>query len=119
MAVATMGLNTNATRVIVFCIAAFFAGVSGVLYGATVHFAESTDTHFMSFYSLTLLALPALSPFAEPWYAIFGLIAAVIPGYLTGADVTYWLNAFFGVSAISVAMQGGHLGMPTRWLGLC
>ena len=113
LAVATMGLSTNATRVIVFCISAFFAGVSGVLYGATIHFAESTDTHFMSFYSLTLLALLALSPLAEPWYAIFGLIAAVIPGYLTGADVTYWLNALFGVSAISVAMRGGHPGMPT------
>jgi ABC-type branched-subunit amino acid transport system ATPase component len=110
-----MGLSTNTTRVIVFCISAFFAGVSGVLYAASIHFAVSSDVHFMSFYSLTLLALLALAPFAEPWYAIFGLIAAVIPGYITSADVTYWLNAFFGFSAIAVALQGGHAGMPMKW----
>ncbi len=115
VSLATMGLSTNTTRMIVFCTSAFFAGLSGVLYAATIHFAASTDTHFMSFYSLTVLAILALSPFAEPWYAIFGLIAAVIPAYLTGANVTYWLNAFFGLAAISVAMQGGHPGMPVKW----
>ena len=66
----------------------------------------------MSFYSLTLLALLALSPFAEPWYALFGLIAAVIPGYLTGANVTYWLDALFGVSAIVGGPAGRPPGMP-------
>ncbi|HEX4661876.1 MAG TPA: branched-chain amino acid ABC transporter permease/ATP-binding protein [Streptosporangiaceae bacterium] len=114
LAVATMGLSTNTTRVIVFCISAFFAAVSGVLYAASIHFAVSSDTHFQSLYSLTLLALLALAPFAEPWYAIFGLVAAVIPAYLTSATVSSWLNAFFGVSAISVALQGGHAGMPAR-----
>jgi ABC-type branched-subunit amino acid transport system ATPase component/branched-subunit amino acid ABC-type transport system permease component len=114
LAVATMGLSTNTTRVIVFCISAFFAAVSGVLYAASIHFAVSSDTHFQSLYSLTLLALLALAPFAEPWYAIFGLIAAVIPGYLTSASVSSWLNAFFGVSAIGVALQGRHAGMPER-----
>jgi len=114
VAVATMGLSTNTTRVIVFCIAAFFAAISGILYAASIHFAVSGDVHFQSFYSLTLLALLALAPFAEPWYAIFALIAAVIPGYLTSADVSSWLNALFGVSAIFVALRGGHAGMPAR-----
>ena len=115
IAVATLGLSTNTTRVIVFCISAFFAAVSGVLYSGSIHFAISSDSHFASLYSLTLLALLALSPFAEPWYAIFGLIAAVIPAYLTSPSVSYWLNAFFGVSAVAVALQGGHAAMPARW----
>ena len=115
VAVATMGLSTNTTRVIVFCISAFFAGISGVLYGGSIHFAESGDVHYASFYSLTLLALLALSPFAEPWYALFGLVAAVIPAYLTSPNVSYWLNVFFGVSAVAVALQGGPAGMPVRW----
>src|SRR5208282_1229515 len=91
-----------------------FAAISGILYAASIHFAVSGDVHFQSFYSLTLLALLALAPFAEPWYAIFALIAAVIPGYLTSADVSSWLNALFGVSAIFVALRGGHAGMPAR-----
>ena len=115
LAVATMGLSTNTTRVIVFCIAAFFAAVSGVLYAASIHFAVSSDIHFDPFYSLTLLAVLALAPFAEPWYAIFALIAAVIPGYLTGANVVWWLNVLFGVSAVAVALRGGHAGMPARF----
>jgi ABC-type branched-subunit amino acid transport system ATPase component/branched-subunit amino acid ABC-type transport system permease component len=114
LAVATMGLSTNTTRVIVFCISAFFAAVSGVLYAASIHFAVSSDIHFDPFYSLTLLAVLALAPFAEPWYAIFALVAAVIPGYLTGANVTWWLNVLFGVSAIAVALRGSHAGMPAR-----
>jgi ABC-type branched-subunit amino acid transport system ATPase component/branched-subunit amino acid ABC-type transport system permease component len=114
LAVATMGLSTNTTRVIVFCISAFFAAISGVLYSASIHFAVSSDIHFNPFYSLTLLAVLALAPFAEPWYAIFGLIAAVIPGYLTSTNVTWWLNVIFGVSAVAVALRGGHAGMPVR-----
>jgi len=114
LAVATMGLSTNTTRVIVFCISAFFAAISGVLYAASIHFAVSSDIHFDPFYSLTLLAVLALAPFAEPWYAIFGLIAAVIPGYLTSTNVTWWLNVIFGVSAVAVALQCGPAGMPVR-----
>jgi ABC-type branched-subunit amino acid transport system ATPase component/branched-subunit amino acid ABC-type transport system permease component len=114
LAVATMGLSTNTTRVIVFCISAFFAAISGVLYSASIHFAVSSDIHFDPFYSLTLLAILALAPFAEPWYAVFGLIAAVIPGYLTSPNVTWWLNVIFGVSAVAVALRGGHAGMPAR-----
>lgn len=115
VAVATMGLSTNTTRVIVFCISAFFAAVSGIVYSASIHFAISGDQHFTSLYSLTLLALLALSPLAEPWYAIFGLIAAVIPAYLTSTNVSNWLNALFGVAALGVALQGGHAVMPAGW----
>jgi ABC-type branched-subunit amino acid transport system ATPase component/branched-subunit amino acid ABC-type transport system permease component len=114
LAVATMGLSTNTTRVIVFCVSAFFAAVSGILYAASINFAVSSDVHFDPFYSLTLLAMLALAPFAEPWYALFALIAAVIPGYLANASVTWWLNVIFGVSAITVALQGGPAGTPAR-----
>jgi ABC-type branched-subunit amino acid transport system ATPase component/branched-subunit amino acid ABC-type transport system permease component len=115
VAIATLGLSTNTTRVIVFCVSSFFAAMAGVLYGSSVHFAATADTHYTSFYSLILLALLALAPFAEPWYAVFGLIAAVIPAYLTGPNVPYWLNVIFGVSAVSVALRGGHPPMPERF----
>ena len=86
VAVATMGLSTNVTRVIVFCISAFFAGIGGILYGGVGPFRDHRATPTSpSFYSLVLLAVLALAPFAEPWYAIVIGIASVIPAYLTGA----------------------------------
>jgi ABC-type branched-subunit amino acid transport system ATPase component/branched-subunit amino acid ABC-type transport system permease component len=106
VAMATLGLSTNVTRVIVFCLSAFLAGISGILYGSSVHFAVTSDSNFTSFYSLVLLAVLALAPFGEPWFAIVIGVTAVIPGYLTGAHVRDWLNVIFGFFAIQVAMQG-------------
>ena len=114
VAVSTLGLSTNVTRVIVFCIAAFFAAVAGILYGGLVNFATASDRYYQSFTSLILLAVLALAPFREPWYAVFAGLTAVIPGYLTGADTTYWLNVIFGLFAILVALQGGPAGMPLK-----
>ncbi|HZP31511.1 MAG TPA: branched-chain amino acid ABC transporter permease/ATP-binding protein [Acidimicrobiia bacterium] len=114
VAVSTMGLSTNVTRVLVFCISAFFAAVAGILYGGAVHFATTADTHYQSFQSLVLLAVLALSPFAEPWYAVFAGATAVIPGYLTGETTPYWLNFLFGLSAVLVSLQGGTPSMPAR-----
>jgi ABC-type branched-subunit amino acid transport system ATPase component/branched-subunit amino acid ABC-type transport system permease component len=114
VAVATMGLSTNTTRVIVFCISAFFASVGGVLYGGAVHFSSTADAHYQSFYSLVLLAVLALAPFAEPWYAVFAGLTAVIPAYVTVDNTPYWLNFVFGFFAVNVALQGGHPSMPAK-----
>ena len=114
VAVSTLGLSTNMTRVIVFCIAAFFAAVAGILYGGLVNFATSSDRYFQSFTSIILLAILALAPFREPWYAVFAGLTAVIPGYITSADTSYWLNVIFGLFAILVALQGGPAGMPVK-----
>ena len=114
VAVATMGLSTNVTRVIVFCISAFFAGIGGILYGSSVHFATSGDTNYTAFYSLVLLAILALAPFGEPWYAIVIGITSVIPAYITGAHTRDWLDVIFGFFAVQVSMQGGQPEMPER-----
>ena len=106
VAVTTMGLSIRTTRVMVFCLSAFFAGVGGILYGGSVNFASTSDTHYSSFQSLVLLAVLALAPFAEPWYAIFMGVAAVIPAYWTSANAPYWLNVIFGVFALQVAING-------------
>jgi len=111
-AVATLGLGVNMTRVIVFCIAAFLAGLGGILHGSAVQFAVATDVTYTAFSSLVLLALLAISPFREPWFAIFGGVTAVIPGYLDQANTPYWMNVIFGISAIGIALQGGPVGMP-------
>jgi ABC-type branched-subunit amino acid transport system ATPase component len=112
VAVATMGLSTSTTRVLVFCISAFLAGVGGILYGGALHFASTTDTHYSSFQSVVLLAVLALAPFAEPWYAVVMGVASVVPAYWTSANAPYWLNAIFGFFAIQVSLQGRQPEMP-------
>jgi ABC-type branched-subunit amino acid transport system ATPase component/branched-subunit amino acid ABC-type transport system permease component len=115
VAVGTLGLTANMTRVIVFCIAAFLAGIGGIVHGSAIHFAIANDPLYTTFQSLILLALLAISPFREPWFALIGGFgAAVIPGYLTQANTTYWMNVVFGVSAILIAIQGGPIGMHPK-----
>jgi ABC-type branched-subunit amino acid transport system ATPase component len=96
----------NTTRVLVFCISAFLAAISGGLYGASVHTVISTQ--FSSFSSLTLLTLLVIVLFGEPWYALLaGASLTVIPSYISGAHVTDWMQVLFGLSAVSVALQNG------------
>ena len=113
-ALSTSGLSVNVTRVLVFTISGFLAAISGVLYGSGVLTASTVDVKFQSFSSLVLICLLAIAPFREPWYALFGIVAAVIPGYITGDTTIYWMNALFGLSAIAVAAQGGTPPMPAR-----
>jgi ABC-type branched-subunit amino acid transport system ATPase component/branched-subunit amino acid ABC-type transport system permease component len=112
LAMGTAGLSLNVIRTIVFCISGYFAGIAGILYGATVHFASFGNSQYASFESLILVALLALSPFREPWYAVFAVIATVIPGYWSGTNTTYWLTVAFGVFAVMTALQGSPLPMP-------
>ena len=104
VALATNGTSVVVTRVLVFCIAAFLAAVSGALFGGVVHTVTSGD--FTSFSSLTLLALLVMMPGREPWYAFgAGFALIVIPSWIsTGATVGDWLNVLFGVAAVQVAL---------------
>ena len=104
VALATHGTSVLVTRVLVFCIAAFLAGISGALFGGVVHTVTSSD--FASFSSLTLLALLVIMPGREPWYAFgAGFALVIIPSWIsTGATVNDWLNVLFGVAAVQVAL---------------
>ena len=104
VALATHGTSVVVTRVLVFCIAAFLAAVSGALFGGVVHTVTSSD--FTAFSSLTLLALLVMMPGREPWYAFAaGFALVVVPSWISsGATVGDWLNVLFGVAALQVAM---------------
>jgi len=114
VAVSTMGLNVAMTRVIVFCISGYLAGIAGVLYGSAVHFASYGDPFFGPFASLVLLTVLVIQPFRQPWYAVAGIVLALIPGYLPGMSTPYWLNVMFGLAAVVLAMRGGPHAMPAR-----
>jgi ABC-type branched-subunit amino acid transport system ATPase component/branched-subunit amino acid ABC-type transport system permease component len=104
VALATHGTSVLVTRVLVFCVAAFLAGVSGALFGGVVHTVTSSD--FAAFSSLTLLALLVVMPGREPWYAFgAGFALVVLPSWIsTGATVADWLNVLFGLAAVQVAL---------------
>jgi ABC-type branched-subunit amino acid transport system ATPase component len=112
LAVSILGLSTNVTKVIVFCISAYMAAIAGILYGASVSVASTNDPYYASFTSLTLVAILALAPFAEPWYAVVAGLTAVIPAYIDGATVPSWMNVVFGIFAILIATQGGTQPAP-------
>ena len=104
VALATHGTSVMVTRVLVFCLSAFLAAISGALFGGVVHTVTSTD--FASFSSLTFLALLVIVPGREPWYAFGAAFALVVlPSWIsTGATVQDWLNVLFGVAAVQVAL---------------
>jgi ABC-type branched-subunit amino acid transport system ATPase component len=114
-AVTAMGLSVNVSKLLVFSISAFFAGVAGALLGVSRGFAVGGDPFFNPFNSLLLLAMLALAPFAEPWYALVPAIASVIPAYIDAEHTTSWLSAGFGFFAVVVAIQGSHPTMPQRF----
>lgn len=114
LAVRTLGLNTHMLRIIVFCIAGYIAGVAGILYGSSVNFAVLGDNNFSTYYSLVLVATLALMPFREPWYAVVGVVAALVPAYWHDVNASAWLNVIFGFFAITTAMQGGAATMPQK-----
>lgn len=112
--VSTLGLSTSVTKMIVFCLSAGLAALAGIMYGGAYHNIDSGTPAFQTFNSLVLIAILALAPFREPWYAIFAGVTAVIPGFITGGSVPSWLNAAFGFFAILVAMQGSHPVMGSK-----
>src|SRR5271157_31794 len=94
-ALETYGTTTNVVRVLIFCISATFASLSGALLAVLFHY--SVGSNYSSFNSLILVALVVISPCGMPWY---GLIAAfgytIIPGYVTISNINVYLEIAFG-----------------------
>ncbi|HEX4862586.1 MAG TPA: ATP-binding cassette domain-containing protein, partial [Acidimicrobiales bacterium] len=113
--VTTLGLSTNVTKVLVFCISAFLAASAGIMYGMVYTSVDGGTTVFQPFNSFVLLAVLTVAPFGAPWYAIFAGGTSVISGYFSGSRPTMILNAIFGFFAIVVSLQGGPPSAP-KWV---
>ena len=74
-----------------------------------------TGSNFDPTLSLTYIALIVISVGGAPWYALpTGIGVALAPVFITSSSVNYYLELFFGVSAISVAC-GLNSSMPESW----
>jgi ABC-type branched-subunit amino acid transport system permease subunit len=101
-AMTTHGASLNVTKVLIFCISAFLAGIAGALMGPVTGSLNSTP--FDPLNSLTLLTVLFLAGGGMVRYAFIGGIAlALIPSYITNPLATDYLQVLFGVSAIAIA----------------
>lgn len=98
----TLGLGVNVTRVTVFAISAFIAGVAGALYASNGH--SATGTPFISYASLMWLAVLVLNSALRSAAPIAAAVAlTVVPAYITNETVIHWLPVAFGLGALLVA----------------
>ena len=112
-AVAVCGTNVTLVKIVVFCLSAFIAAIAGALSGMSL--GTVTGSNFDPTLSLTYIALIVISVGGAPWYALpTGIGVALAPVFITSSSVNYYLELFFGVSAISVAC-GLNSSMPESW----
>ncbi|MGH2949036.1 MAG: branched-chain amino acid ABC transporter permease/ATP-binding protein, partial [Solirubrobacteraceae bacterium] len=96
----------NVTRVLVFCVSAFLAGVAGALFIAAP--GQASGVGFGSFSSLIWLAvlgLTGLRRLASPLLA--AALLAVAPAYASGFLTAEKQSMAFGALAVGVAVLGG------------
>jgi ABC-type branched-subunit amino acid transport system permease subunit len=108
IALTTLGANVKISRVIVFCISAFMAGIAGATTAGL--FARVSQDTFSSQDSLVILAFLAISGRRTVLSAIVAaLLFNVLPAYVSGEKTTLWSYVIFGLAAIVLAAnsQGG------------
>lgn len=111
---ATHGLSTNVTRLTVFCMSAFFAGLAGALTLSQTQFASGigfTPSHSLLY--LVVLALCGTSPLRSPMLA--AALFAIVPGYFVGLDFNRQSMAF-GLLAVVASMVLANRAQLSRWL---
>jgi ABC-type branched-subunit amino acid transport system ATPase component/ABC-type branched-subunit amino acid transport system permease subunit len=114
VALETVGVSTNVSRVLIFAISAFFAAISGALTASLLNFGIGSE--FQSFASLTLVALVVIVPIGAPWYALVAAAGlAVLPSYLNVHNISDYLAILFGLSAaLAPITLVRHPGVPQR-----
>ena len=99
LALETYGLTVNVTRVLVFCISAFIAALSGALTASL--FTYAIGSNFPSFTSFTLVALVTVVVAGDPWYAFIASgVIVLVPVYVTFGNIGTYITAFFGLGAV-------------------
>jgi ABC-type branched-subunit amino acid transport system permease subunit len=107
LALGAQGVDVNVTRVLVFCISAFLAAISGALLAAL---SGSVDVApFDPFQSLLFLAVLAVAGSGQLRAAVVAaVLLAVLPAYLAdGGVLAVYLPIAFGVGAVAVALVEG------------
>ena len=103
LAVATTGASANVTRVLVFCLSAFLAGISGALAGVAAQNASAGS--YPPINSLLYFVAIMVTVGREPWNILLAAgPLALIPSYWTGENANLVGLLLFGVVGIAVAI---------------
>jgi ABC-type branched-subunit amino acid transport system permease subunit len=111
-ALTVLGASVATTRVIVFCISAFLAGISGALFGGI--FGTADPNSFSFFNSLILLAIMALTATflrTLPAAILAAILYEVVGGYINSPRFTLVLPLLFGVGALTAALLSAGTGV--------
>jgi len=113
VALETYGTSITTIKVIVFCIAAFLAGIGGALLSPVT--GNSSPASFASFSSLTLLVVSVLAGRSEIASSIgAAFLLVVVPGYITNPAINNYLPLGFAVGALTTAITEGGVYVPAR-----
>ena len=113
IALSTLGTSVNVSRVIVFCISGFLAGIAGCLYASL--FGAVTQDAFNFVQSLVALAVLAIAGRSTVIAAFLGpFLLYVIPVYVDDPKTSQWLQLAFGLGAILAAVTSQ--GAVRDWL---
>jgi len=111
LALSSLGADERVTRVLVFCLAAFLAGLSGALYAGLL--GNVSQQTFDPLASLTYLVVIVIAVGDPVWASVAGAVGiAVIPGYIQSGNISEWLQLLFGVIAIVVAAGPSQSRLP-------
>ena len=113
--VQSVGVSPTASRVLVFSLSAFFAGLAGGLLGALIQvITPSTFDFFQSLLWVTVLVTAGAASLGGAVLAAILLVAA--PAVLTSPGFVEWQPVGFGVAAIVFAQSTngliGYLRLP-------
>jgi branched-subunit amino acid ABC-type transport system permease component len=109
----TQGLGVNLTRLIVFCVSAFFAGIGGAL--AVTQTGAANAVTFGPLQSLLLVAVLAVCGTRMLRSSIFAaLLLAVLPGYVAFSSDRQLL--VFGAVAVTAAIALARRRTLEAWM---
>ena len=101
------GANTNLTKLLVFCLAAFVAGIGGALVGPVTGTASGLAFDFsVSFLLLSVLFIAGRQPLLGP--VVAAALFVVVPGYIESDRLLQWQPVLFGAGALIATMYGGQ-----------
>ena len=104
----SLGVDPLVPRVLVFCLAAFLAGITGALLGTlTTSVNAQTFNSFQSLIWVTVLV--AAGPFSLGGAVIAALLLVWLPALVTSPTVIQWQPVAFGLAAILLAQS--HNGL--------
>jgi branched-subunit amino acid ABC-type transport system permease component len=108
----THGLGVNVTRLIVFCVSAFFAGIAGAL--AVAQYGTASTAPYGPVSSLLYVAVLAMCGTRLLRSSILAAaLLSIVPGYLNSFDTNRQTFAF-GVIAVAAAILIANRGVITE-----